>query len=412
VCWLFLQIEGGSPGTTAVLFTLAVYLVPTKRRRPTRSPPKCFWPDALSSAENGNSAVLPEIAANLLLTGELEAFFERSSDGVRRQAPGASTQEIAPAAATPDNAASSSARGNPFEEALTRLAGAASTCGTEPLVYVRRADVAAIVDALIDVVRTPAGPTVTSPAFARLNLVRRSGRKDPRGGRRALSPVRRGERAALAFHRGRPGRGGGSGGGEDSGGRRAVSASPSLSRGAPTVVVPSGGRALFQDSNTMTPPRVLTRASPASTKITFRPRSPPPPSPSGDGEPVGNATVGARRVRGGMEGRQHRVLQRVHSPRAFSMTPIALAKNNEAPLSAAGASATSGGQGGSQSGVMRSTDEKKQTKLKPPALITAMMHDGCNVTPCSTASDKKKIRCVPAKGEGSDFDDFWSSGWG
>lgn len=388
-----------------------MYLVPTKRRRSTRSPPKSFWPDALSSAENGNSARSAEIAANLLLTGELEAFFDKSSDGVRCQAPSTSTQEGARAAATTPNNTTTSAQGNPFEEALTRLAGAASTCGTEPLIYVRRADVAAIVDALIDVVRTPAGPTVTSPAFARLNLVRRSGRKDPKGGRRALSPVRRGERAALAFHRGRPGRGGGSGGGEDSGGRRAVSASPSLSRGAPTRA-PSGGRALFQDSNTMTPPRVLTRASPASTKITFRPRSPPPPSPSGDGEPVGNATVGGRRIRGGMEGRQHRVLQRVHSPRAFIRTPIALAKNNETPLSAAGTSATSGGEGGSQSGVTRSTDEKKQTKLKPPALITAMMHDGCDVTPCSTASDRKKIRCVPAKGEGSDFDDFWSSGWG
>ncbi|CAN0380368.1 unnamed protein product [Ectocarpus sp. 12 AP-2014] len=410
VCWLFLQIEGGSPGTTAVLFTLAVYLVPTKRRRPSRRPLKSFWPDALSSAENGDSARSREIAANLLLTGELEAFLDKSCDGVRRQAPGTSTQESAPAAATPNNIASI-AQGNPFEEALTRLAGAASTCGTEPLIYVRRADVAVIVDALMDVVRTPAGPTVTSPAFARLNLVRRSGRKDPRGGRRALSPVRRGERAALAFHRDRPGRGGGGGGGEDSSGRRAVSASPSLSRGAPTIA-PSGGKALFQDSNMTTPPRVLARPSPASTKITFRPRSPPPPSPSGEGEPVGNSTVGARRIRGGMEGRQHRVLQRVHSPRAFSMTPIALAKNNEAPLSAAGASGTSGGKGGSQSGVMRSTVEKKQTKLKPPALITTMMHDGCDVTPCSTASDRKKIRCVPARGEGSDFDDFWSSGWG
>ena len=452
VCWVFFQIEGGSPGTTAILFTLAVYLVegPRKgrhrRSRRRREPRNDWWPDALSKAENGSGVGSVELAESLLGVGGLGSSFDGSVGRVQFRTPFATTPGTADAAAAATAAAVAAAaaacattprtpaRGaeeNSFEGAMTRLAGAAEL-GTEALIYVRRSDVVQLVDFLIDNARAPVGvglgagvgarPAVTSPTLARLALVRRSRRRDltPGTGRRACSPVPRGERPPSAYRRiGSPGfrgtRGGGGGGSSSSTGRRAASASPS-SRAAQSRPA-SGGRALFQDSGVTTPPfRAAADANvSSSSRVTFRTRS-PADSPSGSGGGI------TRRVRPGQEGKQRRLRQRVRSPSpppgagvaaavasaarssmgVLGMTPIALAKNCEAPLSAA-----------APNGDDPASTGKK--KLAESSLLAARMQESIASRAMARAGKK---RCTPViqrksgEREGTDFDDFWSSGWG
>lgn len=163
-----------------------------------------------------------------------------------------------------------------------------------------------------------------------------------------------------------------------------------------------------------TPLRVLTGANAASTKVTFRPRS-PAGSPRG-----GNGGSSTRRIRGGQEGRQHRLQQRVRSKSptadssglstfALSTTPVALDKNKEAPRTAAGGSLATTPDIDEADAMSPRADTKKQAN-KAPALLAAVMPE--SVTKDPTSSELKKIRCVPVKGEGTAFDDFWSSGWG
>ena len=431
---MFFQIEGGSPGTTAILFTLSVYLVesPRYRRRSGRSPrSRLLWPDALSSAENGSSAASLELTATLLRTGTLSS--DAHAHKVQFLTPAAATPwtaGVAAAAAAAANAAATSAARTPkapasgagqssFEAAMTRLAGAAEL-GTEALIYVRRADVAEIVDVLMDHARSPVGPTVSSPALARLTLVRRSRRRDlPSGsGRRVCSPVPRGTRPLSGFRRlGSPSplvdgpRGVGGGGGSV---RRFASASP-------TSRTTSGGRALFQDS-VMTPPlRDVTRTNSSSTRVTFRARS-PAESPSGDnarnGNGGGGGSAGARRVRGSQDGKQGRLRQRVRSPSppasaaipacssacVVGMTPIALTKNSEAPLASSAGGVPSG-----------------EDKRKPAAPVPLAMKAGENAAAASAAfatpATAGKIRYTPLQptaGEPvkGDFSDFWDVGYG
>lgn len=65
---------------------------------------------------------------------------------------------------------------NRLEQAITHLAGAVGV-GTEPLIYVRRSDVAEVVDTLLCQARKPGGPEFNSPALERLAIVRRSAGK-------------------------------------------------------------------------------------------------------------------------------------------------------------------------------------------------------------------------------------------
>lgn len=352
---------------------------------------------------------------------------------------------------------------------MTRLAGAAEL-GTEPLIYVRRVDVANMVDALMDIARTPApaGPTVTSPALARLTLVRRSRRRDwtPGKGRRARSPmarspVAREECPPSAFRRlGSPAfrsthrRGGG--GGVHGSGRREASASPaSRSSSAAAVAVLPGGRALFQDmSSSSSGVSGGVVGGGVTNRITFRPQSPV----GGSGTTTEGGTGGSgRRVRGAQEGKQRRLRRRVCSPssvslasslasagavgavggvadaaaaaaaasgsslRAVTMTPIALARNDKGPLTAAsinggGGGNGSGGNGGG--GVGDDLTSSEQNGLGTPSLpLATTMRENSTASTGAVGSDQK-IRCAPvirrASGnrEGSDFDDIWSSGWG
>eukprot|EP00752_Nemacystus_decipiens_P012534 g11102.t1 len=408
VCWVFFQVEGGSPGTTAILFTLAVYLVegPRNRRRPGRSSRRRLWPDSLSSAENGSSSASLELTANLLRTGTLSSHFDAHARHVQQflspvaatlGAAGGSTAAAAAAAAastarTPKTPATSAGQ-NSFEAAMTRLAGAAEL-GTEALIYVRRADVAEIVDVLMDHARSRAGPTVTSPALARLALVRRSRRRDlPNGsGRRACSPVPRGTRPLSGLRRlGSPAVDGARDrGGVGSGaGHRLAASSPSSLPASAAAASVFGGRALFHDS-VMTPPlRDVTRTNSSSTRVTFRARS-PAESPSGEnaGNGGGSGSAGARRVRGSQDGKQRRLRQRVRSPSPPSSalvptcpsacvvgtTPIALTKNSEAPL-------------GPNAGDEPSTARKKIAAPCVPLATKA----GENVAACTTPATEGKI---------------------
>eukprot|EP00903_Cladosiphon_okamuranus_P017502 g16121.t1 len=441
VCWVLFQDEGGSPGATAMLLTLAVYLVdgPTYKRRSARSLGKRLWPDALSSAENGGSAASLELTANLLRTGTLSSDLDTHANKVQQFfTPVAATRGAAAAAAAGTTAAAAdyaataaktpqtpagSAGQSSFEEAMTRLAGAAEL-GTEALIYVRRADVAEIVDVLMDHASSPVGPTVTSPALARLALVRRSRRRDlPNGsGRRACSPVPRGKRTLLTLRRlGSPAVDGSRVGGGGGRARQVASASPSSRTAAPALAL-SGGRALFQDS--VTPPlRDVTSTNSSSTRVTFRARSPaqsPSGEAAGNGRGIGSMSAGARRVRCLQEGKQRRLRQRVRSPSPPSSaavpicpagcvvgtTPIALAKNSEA-LPAAGAGHV----------PTPSTKEKKRLLAAAPPVPLATKASENVAAACVTPATEGKIRYTPVqrtagKREGQDFDDFWSSGMG
>ncbi|CAM9435199.1 unnamed protein product [Pylaiella littoralis] len=448
---LFEVVEGGSPGTSAILFTLAIYLIegPKKSRKhatsgsrkPTRS-------HGLSSAESRHSDGPVGLTPNVVKGGGLTSIVDRCADRTTQcLTPLATAPRMAAATATATaTAASASAppqtpagvgEESSFEASMTRLAGAAEL-GTEPLIYVRRTDVAKLVDVLMDIARTPApaGPAVTSPALARLNLVRRSRRRDrtPGKGRTARSPVAREDRPPSAFrrlgsptlrstHRRSSGAVGGSG-------LREASASPA-SRSSPAAVA-SGGRALFQDSSNSGNGGVANR-------ITFRPRSPvvdPSAAESGTGS-------GARRVRGALEGKQRRLRRRVCSPSASSsssppsaevvdaaaaavaapapavagcsslrtvtMTPIALVKK-KSPLIAASIDSDGGG------GDLTSTDNKKEPGAQSLLLLTTMRDK--NIASTGAVGEEQRLRCAPVirrasgKREGTDFDDIWSSGWG
>ncbi|CAM9676576.1 unnamed protein product, partial [Hapterophycus canaliculatus] len=415
VCWVVFQVEEAPPGTTPILLTVALYLVegPRRQRRSRRQPCRSSGrADAQSSADIENSAVSLNRTAKLLREsqpGPNEVHSQRPSGASRQATAVAATPATAAAPKTPASAAG----GEYLEGVLTRLAGAAEL-GTDPLIYVRRADVAEVVDVLTDLARSPLGPTVTSPALARLTLLRRSRRRDsaPDGGKRVGSPA-----PGSALHR-RPHSSRCHGNSNGVGRLRSspASASPSPPRSRATV---AGGRALFQDGD-MTPPlRVLTGANPASTRVTFRARS-PAGSPRGDTS--GNGGASPRRVRGAQEGRQHRLQQRVRSKSpssspveaallscALSTTPVALGKNKEAPRSAAdGPPATRGIDDADMMSPGLANDEKKEPGV--PGLLAAKMPHSVGKDP--TASELKKIRCVPVKGEGTAFDDFWSSGWG
>lgn len=417
VCWAVFQVEEAPPGTAAIIFALAVYLVegPREQSRPRRQPCRTSGrTDALSSADKEKEAGSLDRTAKLLhenLARHDKAHPQRPSGTTRQAAAVAPTPAAAdPAPQTPASAAA----GEVLEGVLTRLAGAAEL-GTDPLIYVRRADVAELVDVLTDLARSPLGPTVRSPALARLSLLRRSRRRDSArgGGRRVSSPT-----PSSALHR-RPdsSRCHGNGNSSGTGRLRSSSASPSASPPRSRVAV-AGGRALFQDGDTTPPLRVLTGVNPAaSTKVTFRARS---PAASPTRHTSENGVASPRRIRGGHEGRQHRLQQRVRSKSpspspaeaarfssfALSTTPVALGKDKEAPRGAAGGPLATPGV----DDVSPAAQTKKKQEAEVPAVLATILPNSVAKDP--TASELKKIRCVPVKGEGTAFDDFWSSGWG
>jgi len=90
------------------------------------------------------------------------------------------------------------------------------------------------------------------------------------------------------------------------------------------------------------------------------------------------------------------------------MTPVALARNCEAPLSAAAPTGD---------GLASTSTGKKKLAAKEPSLLAAKMQERVAIATRATAREGKK-RCTPViqrksgEREGTDFDDFWSSGWG
>ena len=256
-------------------------------------------------------------------------------------------------------------RGDAFEGAITRLAGAAEL-GTEPLIYVRRADVAEIIDALMDHARVSAGSGVASPALARLSIMRRSRksegrgkRRDGRGRRLACSPENRmieGPRAPSI------GRSGSSHSPVSSFCGAADRPERTLLREgyvlAAAAAVPDGKSGALNAHS-------LSQASTAK---------------------VDDGATTVRRARGGGRGgEKRRWRSRTRSPPPpASLTPVATIQKVSPPPTAA------------------SNIEVPRTEIKrgPSA--------------CGTTSGK--ISRVPIRpvvaGKGADFEDFWGSGWG
>lgn len=252
-----------------------------------------------------------------------------------------------------------------MEGAITRLAGAAEL-GTEPLIYLRRKDVAEVVDAFVNQARNPGGLGMPLSALTRLAIVRRSASRDGRERRTACSPEFRviGGRRTPAVDRGTasPAPRGKNGG-------RSSSASPSV-RGAGEA-----RRRLFNEKAAS--PTAM--RSNGSARPPWRARSPVNTARMGD-------RMASRRLRGGRDDEKHKWRQLVRSPlpEAFSSprTPVALA-----------------------------ADSLTSTAGCTPS--TTSLVEGTTGSSCATA---EKITCVPVSprptGTGAAFEDFWSSGWG
>lgn len=275
-------------------------------------------------------------------------------------------------------------RGDAFEGAITRLAGAAEL-GTESRIYVRRVDVAEIIDALMDHARVSAGSGAASPALARLSIMRRSRRREGRGKRRDG----RGRRLACSPERGVIER---------------VRAPPiDHSRSSP-----SPASSFFGTAND--PERALLKEG-------FAPAASVAVSDGTSGTlnahsllqacmvKVDDGATTVRRARGGGRGgEQRRWRSRTRSPPPpASLTPVVRIQKAPSPSTVA------------------STTEVLRTEIKSgPSSACGSTSEKITRVPirpvAASGTTSGKITRVPirpaAAGKGADFEDFWSSGWG
>lgn len=158
-----------------------------------------------SGRSKSNGQTQPAISSPLLVEtpcgtkqGKPEGRRLRSHSANRPRGARASTQISATRynPSTPEEAATLSV-GQSFEGAITRLAGAVGL-GTEKLIYVRRADIEEVVDALLRQAGTPGGLSVASPVLERLAIVRQSARSE---GRRGTASGPRSKRASSVDRR-------------------------------------------------------------------------------------------------------------------------------------------------------------------------------------------------------------------
>lgn len=178
-----------------------------------------------------------------------------------------------------------------FEGSVTRMAAAVGV-GSAPLIYVRRNDVAEIVDTLVRQSQSPGGMLVRSPALARLAIVRRSEKSvqkktscsssDGQVGREVTSSEKN---LSAAFRD------------ETSGSQRAHAPSPSLPR---ATAAENASTALEHDIPGHGVPVATSPSVGASA-----PRGSPLSRPAGD-------TAG-RRSRGGWD-EEHPRLRKLRSP--------------------------------------------------------------------------------------------------
>ena len=271
-------------------------------------------------------------------------------------------------------------RGDAFEGAVTRLAGAAEL-GTESRIYVRRADVAEIIDALMDHARVSAGSGVASPALARLSIMRRSRRREARGKRR-------------------------------DGRVRRSACSPEV-----RVIEEARGPSIGQSRSQPSPASSFFGIANGSDLVLLKEGSAPAapaPAPGGKSEtlvshPLSQASTvykvddGAAAVRrargGGRGGDQGRWRSRTRSPPPpASLAPMVVAQKASPPSTATAAPTAE---------VLRtgiSVTPSGNTTRVPMRPAAACGTTGGKIT-------RVPIRPVTA-GTGADFEDFWSSGWG
>lgn len=323
--------------------------------------------DGPSSRKDGGSLSQKE--------GSSEANTDGSLHNVGQQ--GAVTRGVSPPPIALTN------RGDAFEGAITRLAGAAEL-GTESLIYVRRADVAEIIDALMDHARAFAESGVASPALARLSIMRRSRRREGRGKRRngrgrrpTCSPevlVIEGARASSIGH-----------------GQSSLSPASSFFG----IAKGSEGELLKEGSV----PAAAAAAVPDGKSRVFIAR---PLLQAGVVMLDDDATAPVRRTRGGGRGgEQGRWRPRTRSPPPpASFTPVAMIQKAAPPSITASTTVE----------VPRTEIEIPRTEIEVPR--TEIKRGPASA--CGTTSGK--ISRVPirpvAAGKGADFEDFWGSGWG
>lgn len=159
VFFVCVQFHGYCPEKAATLFAIVVSLAQLIVKREDRSIERQLVQHHLPS----NKLPVPENRVTICSTTS--------------RLPPATTEALA--------ISNSPASGeNLFEGAITRLAGA-TELGTESLVYVRREDVVTVIDTLVQHAHTPGleQAAVSSPALARLTMVR-SSRKTERTRRR------------------------------------------------------------------------------------------------------------------------------------------------------------------------------------------------------------------------------------
>lgn len=348
---------------------------------------------------------------------------------------GSATREVVPPLALPK-------RGDAFEGAVTRLAGAAEL-GTESLIYVRRGDVAEIIDTLVELAKASGRSDVASPALARLSIMRRSGRREGGGRRRdgrgsnrlACSPETRmievartpspsidntpfshapvrssvvtATRAVLE-ERSVP---------TASAAEAAVSAA--VSAAVAMAAAAAAGPASRNRSATL---NSLPLPQPSDGKVgdstSAMPKSRPLPPQTSIAKADDGATV--RRVRsGGRGGEQGRWRSRTRSPpppaprantpmiqnappptaasASLTLTPMIL--NTPRPLATASASASTTGSNSAL--IVDSIADVPRPEIKRAP---------------SACAGSRKITRVPIRpvvaGKGGDFEDFWGSGWG
>lgn len=375
----FLCIPSCSPATSAAVMAVAASLGQIIRSRSTRTTQKKngerLRRDLLSFTENGAAAVSGsrETPANKPPPG-VDSRSRIHSSGrlgleATRNVLGATAAALAADPKTPS--ALSESMDHSLEGAITRLAGAAEL-GTEPLIYVRRSDVAEVVDAFVRHARAPGELSVASPVLARLTIMRRSRRRDVRSRRSPIfSPefrVDEGKRPPSAGRTPSPIC--------RSNGRRpagASSASPSV-RG----VQITGGRTLFKEN--IGPARKETSQVVSNGISGATARALSPVNRVRGHEPAGG------RIRGGRDSEPRRWHPTRSPPPTRSVstssgpstpicrTPIALVRNVSA--GAATSPAVSGRR--------------------------------------SSSGNGEKITFIPISprvtGKGAAFDDFWSSG--
>lgn len=402
VCLLCARVGGCSAGTLAALLAIAASVVQVHRYQSKSAADNSAARNAragtaVSPVGGGSDAGQRESACRLSrkdeslprkdeLLSQKDGFLSQKDGSSKVHTDGSSHAEQQGAMSTgvlpPPMALTN--RGDAFEGAITRLAGAAEL-GTESRIYVRRVDVAEIIDALMDHARVSAGSGAASPALARLSIMRRSRRREGRGKRRDG----RGRRLACS---------------PEGGVIERVRAPPiDHSRSSP-----SPASSFFGTAND--PERALLKEGFAAaaavavcdgTSGTLNAHS----LSQACMVKVDDGATTVRRARGGGRGgEQRRWRSRTRSPPPpASLTPVARiqkAPSPSTPASTAEVLRTEIKSG--PSSACGSTSEKiTRVPIRP-------------VAACGTTS--AKITRVPirpaAAGKGADFEDFWSSGWG